>query len=135
VSAGAGGRPPPARRGGGIAPNRPTADLDRDPAIDGRDRRSLGGQRKLYHPRRADAVAVRAARAPHPPLRPLRLPVEGGAQAGGLNRRCPQSSGRLQSRTPNRPMEVSMARTTRRSVLQAAALSPLLARPFVRGAH
>src|SRR5690348_14955645 len=34
-----------------------------------------------------------------------------------------------------RPMEVRMARTTRRTVLQTAALSPLLAAPFVRGAH
>jgi hypothetical protein len=31
-------------------------------------------------------------------------------------------------------MEAKMARTTRRTVLQTAALSPLLAAPFVRGA-
>ena len=74
-----GGRPPSARRGGGIAPDRAAAHLDRDPAVDGRDRRPLGGERKLFHSRRADAAVVRAARAAHPPRRALRRAVQGGA--------------------------------------------------------
>src|SRR5215475_1726866 len=57
------------------------------------------------------------------------------AQRAACGYQTVQSSDRLQVTNPSRPMEVRMARTTRRTVLQAAALSPLLAAPFVRGAH
>ena len=78
VSAGAGGRPPSAGCGRRIAPDRAAADLDRDTAVDGRDRRPLGDQRKLFDSRRVDAAVVRTARADHPP----RYPGKGGAYAG-----------------------------------------------------
>ena len=65
VGASAGSRPPSARRSRRPAPDRPAADLDHDPAADGRDCRSLGRERELLYTRRAHVAAVRAPRAHH----------------------------------------------------------------------
>jgi hypothetical protein len=82
IGAGESGWSPPARGGCRTASDRAAAYLDRDPAADGRHRRPLGCERKLFCSRRTDAAVVRTARAAHPPRRALRLAVQGGGHSG-----------------------------------------------------
>src|SRR5205807_2764234 len=86
VGAGEGGWPPSAGCGRRTASDRAAAHLDRDPAADGRNRRPLGCQRKLFYPRRTDAAAVRTARAAHAPRRALGVALPGGAHSRRLTR-------------------------------------------------
>src|SRR5271156_151776 len=75
IGPGESGWPPSARCGCWTASDGLAAHLDRDPAADGRDRRPLGCERKLFRSRRTDAAVVRTSRTAHAPHRALRLTV------------------------------------------------------------